>query len=92
MSRIGNNPVKLPPKVEVSIGAGEISIKGPLGTLSRHFGETVSVEKSEHLSSLLKKRGIKHEVLNAKHHEREASIVAGLQSLSFPSQISAWPG
>jgi large subunit ribosomal protein L6 len=46
MSRIGNNPVKLPPKVEVSIGAGEISIKGPLGTLSRHFGETVSVEKS----------------------------------------------
>jgi preprotein translocase subunit SecA len=37
---------------------------------------TVSVEKSEHLSSLLKKRGIKHEVLNAKHHEREAAIVA----------------
>jgi preprotein translocase subunit SecA len=37
---------------------------------------TVSVEKSEHLSSLLKRRGIKHEVLNAKHHEREAAIVA----------------
>ena len=37
---------------------------------------TVSVEKSEHLSSLLKKRGVKHEVLNAKQHEREASIVA----------------
>jgi preprotein translocase subunit SecA len=37
---------------------------------------TVSVEKSEHLSSLLKKRGIKHEVLNAKQHEHEASIVA----------------
>jgi preprotein translocase subunit SecA len=37
---------------------------------------TVSVEKSEHLSTLLKKRGIKHEVLNAKHHEREAAIVA----------------
>src|ERR1700687_3294913 len=34
MSRIGNNPVKLPPKVEVSLAAGEISIKGPLGTLS----------------------------------------------------------
>ena len=46
MSRIGNNPVKLPPKVDVTIGAGEISIKGPLGTLSRRFGETVSVEKS----------------------------------------------
>jgi preprotein translocase subunit SecA len=37
---------------------------------------TVSVEKSEHLSTLLKKRGIRHEVLNAKQHEREAAIVA----------------
>jgi large subunit ribosomal protein L6 len=46
MSRIGNHPVKVPPKVDVTIGTGEISIKGPLGTLSRRFGETVSVEKS----------------------------------------------
>lgn len=37
---------------------------------------TVSVEKSEMLSKLLKPTGIKHEVLNAKHHEREAEIVA----------------
>ena len=37
---------------------------------------TVSVEKSELLSGLLNKRGIKHEVLNAKQHEREATIVA----------------
>jgi preprotein translocase subunit SecA len=37
---------------------------------------TVSVEVSEHLSGLLKRRGIKHEVLNAKQHEREAEIVA----------------
>jgi len=37
---------------------------------------TTSIEKSERLSELLKKRGIRHEVLNAKHHEREASIVA----------------
>src|SRR3954453_7906683 len=37
---------------------------------------TVSVEKSEYLSNLLKKRGVPHEVLNAKHHEREAAIVA----------------
>ena len=36
---------------------------------------TVSVEKSEHLSRLLTKRGIKHEVLNAKQHTREAEIV-----------------
>ncbi|MBQ6819315.1 MAG: preprotein translocase subunit SecA [Clostridia bacterium] len=37
---------------------------------------TVSIEKSEQLSSLLKKRGIPHNVLNAKHHEKEAQIVA----------------
>src|SRR2546422_1786700 len=37
---------------------------------------TVSIEKSEQLSKLLKKRGIRHEVLNAKYHEREAEIVA----------------
>ncbi len=37
---------------------------------------TTSVEKSELLSDLLQRRGIKHEVLNAKFHEREASIVA----------------
>ena len=37
---------------------------------------TISIEKSEYLSSLLKKRGIPHNVLNAKQHEREAEIVA----------------
>jgi preprotein translocase subunit SecA len=37
---------------------------------------TISIEKSEHLSGLLKKAGIKHVVLNAKYHEREAEIVA----------------
>jgi len=37
---------------------------------------TVSVEKSERLSRLLDKRGVAHAVLNAKHHEREATIVA----------------
>lgn len=37
---------------------------------------TISIEKSEYLSSLLKKRGIKHEVLNAKYHDKEAEIVA----------------
>lgn len=37
---------------------------------------TVTIEKSEQLSKLLKARGIKHQVLNAKNHEREAEIVA----------------
>ena len=37
---------------------------------------TVSVEKSEELSGFLRKAGVPHEVLNAKHHEREAAIIA----------------
>ena len=37
---------------------------------------TVSIEKSEELSDMLKRRGIKHNVLNAKNHEKEAEIVA----------------
>ncbi len=62
--------------------------RGPSETLSRdkirHIHRhgrpvlvgTVSIEKSERLSNLLQVRGIKHEVLNAKHHKREAEIVA----------------
>ena len=37
---------------------------------------TISIEKSEQLSKMLKRRGIKHEVLNAKYHDKEAEIVA----------------
>ncbi len=37
---------------------------------------TISIEKSEHLSGMLKRRGVPHEVLNAKFHEKEAEIVA----------------
>ena len=46
MSRIGNSPVKLPPKVEVTLAGGEISVTGPLGTLSRRFGPAVTIEKN----------------------------------------------
>src|SRR5579863_2946859 len=37
---------------------------------------TISIEKSEHLSALLKKKGVPHSVLNAKYHEKEAEIIA----------------
>jgi preprotein translocase subunit SecA len=37
---------------------------------------TISIEKSEYISDLLKKKGIKHNILNAKHHEKEAFIIA----------------
>ncbi|MBI2934859.1 MAG: preprotein translocase subunit SecA [Chloroflexi bacterium] len=37
---------------------------------------TVSIEKSEHLSELMKRKGVPHQVLNAKYHEKEAAIIA----------------
>ena len=46
MSRIGKNPVALPKGVEATIAQGEVSIKGPLGTLSRRLVRSVAVEKS----------------------------------------------
>ena len=46
MSRIGNQPVALPPKVEVTLGAGSITVKGPLGSLTRAYGNEVSIEKN----------------------------------------------
>lgn len=45
MSRIGNHPIALPPKVEVTLGGSEITIKGPLGTLKRAYPEGLSIEK-----------------------------------------------
>jgi large subunit ribosomal protein L6 len=46
MSRIGNLPITIPPKVEVTLGAGQITVKGPLGSLTRAFDERVSIEKN----------------------------------------------
>jgi large subunit ribosomal protein L6 len=47
MSRIGNFPITLPEKVEVSITPAEISVKGPLGSLSQKLTPEVKVEKVE---------------------------------------------
>jgi large subunit ribosomal protein L6 len=46
MSRIGNLPITLPAKVEVAISGGEVTVKGPLGSLSRRIADGVVVEKS----------------------------------------------
>jgi large subunit ribosomal protein L6 len=46
MSRIGNNPIPIPPKVEVTLAPGEITVKGPRGSLTRALDERVSVERN----------------------------------------------
>jgi len=44
MSRVSNNPISVPKNVEVSIGANEVIIKGPLGTLKRSMESAVALE------------------------------------------------
>ena len=46
MSRIGNLPIEVPKGVEVNLTAGEIAIKGPLGTLTQPLGAGIRVEKN----------------------------------------------
>ena len=47
MSRIANYPVVVPDKVEVTVDAGEISVKGPLGTLKQKVSQRVKIERIE---------------------------------------------
>ena len=46
MSRIGNQPIQVPAKVEVTLAPGAITVKGPLGTLTRSYGSDLSIERS----------------------------------------------
>jgi large subunit ribosomal protein L6 len=70
MSRIGKFPIPLPPKVEVTLGSGEITVKGPLGTLSRSYGEGLSIEKDG--SQLVCKAA--NEAVNAMHGTLRALV------------------
>jgi len=45
MSRVAKNPVAIPKGVEVTIGAGEVAVKGPLGSLTQFIGNAVTVER-----------------------------------------------
>jgi preprotein translocase subunit SecA len=82
--RVGTITSETSDAVELQLREGgkqrEIIPRGQIKHIQRHgrpvLVGTVSIEKSERLSSMLDKRGIEHEVLNAKHHKREAEIVA----------------
>lgn len=78
-----NNPIKREDKPDFVYRNKEVKFKAIVEDIleSSKIGQpvlvgTTSIENSEELSSYLKKKGIKHEVLNAKYHEREAEIIA----------------
>ncbi len=78
MSRIGNHPIQLPPKVEVTVGAGEITVKGPLGSLTRSFPEGLSIEKDG--DALVCKAA--NEELNAMHGTLRALVANMVKGVS----------
>ena len=65
MSRIGNSPVVLPEKVEVTLNQSEISVKGPLGVLTQRLTPNVTVEKVDNR--------IEFKVTNNSHHANAMS-------------------
>ena len=65
MSRIGNYPVVLPEKVEVTLTQGEIAVKGPLGTLTQKIVPNVKVEKIDNR--------IEFKATNNSHHANAMS-------------------
>lgn len=78
-----NKPVIREDHPDVIYGSEEAKFKAIVEEIKEKHSKgqptlvgTVSIEKSEILSKMLKKQGIRHQVLNAKHHEKEAEIVA----------------
>lgn len=66
MSRVGKSPVALPEKVEVTIAADRISVKGPLGTLAQQLTSNVKVEKIEN-----------HLEIKVNDNSRQANAISG---------------
>ena len=66
MSRIGKNPVEVPTGVEVAIATGQISVKGPLGSLTQQFGPIVAVERVDN-----------HLQVKTADESREANAMSG---------------
>jgi large subunit ribosomal protein L6 len=60
MSRVAKNPVSIPKGVEVSIGDGQISVKGPLGTLTRIIGSSVTVEREGDVMVFKAREGVEN--------------------------------
>ena len=79
MSRIGNHPIPLPAKVEVTVGPGEITVKGPLGTLSRSYPNGLSIEKEgDHLVCKAA-----NEEVNAMHGTLRAAVTLAVADEDF---------
>lgn len=86
MSRIGNQPIALPAKVEVTIAGDEITVKGPLGSLSRRVAAGVTVQK-EGGSIVCKAAGPESRALHGTTRALLANMVRGV-SQGFEKKLT----
>ena len=80
MPRIGNAPVELPTNVEVQVSPGEISVKGPLGTLKQTLSPQVAVQKVD--NSLQFKVANESNVANAMSGTMRALVANMVQGVT----------
>jgi large subunit ribosomal protein L6 len=77
MSRVANNPIPVPKGVEVNIASGQISVKGPLGTLARSADPNVAVEREgENL------------VCKALGNSRQANVMSGTMRALIANMVT----
>ena len=86
MSRIGNQPIALPAKVDVTIAGDEVTVKGPLGSLSRRVAAGVTVEKDGG-SIVCKAAGPESKALHGTTRAILANMVRGV-SQGFERKLS----
>jgi len=89
MSRIGKTPIKVPPKVEVTLGSEEIAVKGPLGTMKRRLGGGVEIrrEGDELLCSVADGAGPQADVMSGTLRALVANMVKGVTD-GFEKRLS----
>jgi len=79
MSRIAKYPVALPEKVEVSVNSGEISVKGPLGTLTQRISPNVKIEKVDnHLEIKVNEMSRQADAMSGTLRALVANMVTGV--------------
>jgi len=79
MSRIGKLPLQLPSGVDVTVGAGEVSVKGPLGVMSQHVPSEVSIKRDgSELSVQVNEESIRANAMSGTLRALLANMVVGV--------------
>lgn len=88
MSRIANYPVPVPPKVDITLGSGEIVVKGPLGSLTQKFGGDVEIQRDgDQLMCRARNGGTQADAMSGTLRALVANMVKGVTD-GFEKKLS----